>query len=151
MTRDLLPRRERDYTPRRKASGKRGAIPRDIRIEVLDRDEHRCRKCGFSDPKDVGLELHHVVEVALGGDDRPANLIVLCHLCHSEWTWCQPQTVKFDAWLGLPPARWIIGMLAVGAPEDVSAAQWLRDLRAVGALLRKPFPASPTPTPEHSR
>jgi HNH endonuclease len=34
----------------------------------------------------VGLEVHHIVEVAKGGQDEFDNLILLCANCHSRVT-----------------------------------------------------------------
>jgi 5-methylcytosine-specific restriction endonuclease McrA len=41
-----------------------------------------CRICGGAPPN----ELHHLVPRAMGGDDRNANLVPLCHDCHRKVT-----------------------------------------------------------------
>jgi HNH endonuclease len=59
-----------------------------IRKRVLARDEYRCRICGHS-PEDhpaIKLEIHHVVEQAIGGLTVENNLITLCKNCHENAT-----------------------------------------------------------------
>lgn len=51
---------------------------RRLRRAVLDRDAWRCRRCGGAGRLDV----HHVVPVADGGTDDPANLEAICRDCH---------------------------------------------------------------------
>ncbi|PFH09726.1 5-methylcytosine-specific restriction endonuclease McrA [Collimonas sp. PA-H2] len=63
-------------------------IPDDVRVKVLERDQHSCQKCGWnhkqlnpSDPRRL-LELHHKVHHAQGGENTEANLITLCNVHH---------------------------------------------------------------------
>lgn len=65
-------------------------IPDDIRIKVLNRDDHRCQKCGWdhsqrnpSDPRRL-LELHHKIHHAKGGANTEENLITFCNVCHDS-------------------------------------------------------------------
>jgi len=65
-------------------------IPDKIRIEVLDRDNHCCKLCGWS-YKDVRpydrrqlLELHHIKHHVNGGDNTAGNLITVCNVCHDD-------------------------------------------------------------------
>lgn len=58
------------------------AVSKRTRFEVLRRDNHQCRYCGASAP-DVPLVVDHVVPVALGGSDDPANLVAACRDCNS--------------------------------------------------------------------
>jgi 5-methylcytosine-specific restriction endonuclease McrA len=65
-------------------------IPDDVRINVLDRDKHKCQKCGWvyeqrnpSDPRRL-LELHHKKHHAKGGANTEENLITLCNVCHDS-------------------------------------------------------------------
>ncbi len=65
-------------------------IPDKVRIEVLDRDNHCCKLCGWSF-KDVRphdrrhfLELHHIKHHAKGGDNSAENLITVCNVCHDD-------------------------------------------------------------------
>lgn len=59
-----------------------------IRRRVFARDDYRCRICGHS-PEDhsaIKLEIHHVVEHALGGLTIENNLLTLCKNCHETAT-----------------------------------------------------------------
>ncbi|GAC71068.1 HNH endonuclease [Gordonia soli] len=56
-------------------------VSKRLRYEILRRDNHACRYCGASAP-DVSLVVDHVVPVALGGLDDPANLVTACHDCN---------------------------------------------------------------------
>lgn len=63
-------------------------IKDSVRCAVLQRDEYRCRQCGWryedrnpSDPR-CRLEPHHVTHHAKGGENTVENLITLCNVCH---------------------------------------------------------------------
>jgi hypothetical protein len=58
------------------------SISKRLRYEILRRDNHACRYCGMSAP-DVKLTVDHVVPVALGGTDKPSNLVTACEPCNS--------------------------------------------------------------------
>lgn len=65
-------------------------IPDKVRVEVLERDVFKCRKCGWShvkkqkfDPR-VLLELHHIEHHKDGGANVAENLITLCNICHDS-------------------------------------------------------------------
>jgi 5-methylcytosine-specific restriction endonuclease McrA len=65
----------RDWATRRQvASGWEWGRLRDY-IRARDRG---CQRCGSA----RRLEVHHVLPLAQGGDNRPANLRLLCHQCH---------------------------------------------------------------------
>ena len=51
---------------------------RRLRTFVLARDGGRCQRCGSR----IRPECHHVVPMAAGGRDEPANLRTLCRACH---------------------------------------------------------------------
>ena len=64
------------------------AIPDDVRVEVLERDRHACRYCGWTerdlksgDPRKF-LELHHLLPHVSRGGNTPENLITLCNVHH---------------------------------------------------------------------
>jgi HNH endonuclease len=57
-------------------------ISKRLRYEVLRRDNHACRYCGASAP-DAKLTVDHVVPVALGGSNEPANLVTACVDCNA--------------------------------------------------------------------
>lgn len=56
-----------------------------LRMQILKRDQYRCRVCGRSPSNHVDLELHvhHIRPWALGGMTEATNLITLCHTCHN--------------------------------------------------------------------
>lgn len=65
-------------------------IPDPVRVAVLERDHHACRRCHWShsrktanDPRSF-LELHHIEHHADGGKNTLENLITLCNVCHDE-------------------------------------------------------------------
>jgi HNH endonuclease len=57
------------------------AVSRRLRFEILRRDGYTCRYCGASAP-DVTLTVDHVNPSALGGEDRPENLVTACESCN---------------------------------------------------------------------
>ena len=63
-------------------------ITESTRRTVLERDEYRCQRCNSDvTPRDEAgpdYELHHVIPFSAGGPNHPANLITLCHECHTE-------------------------------------------------------------------
>jgi len=65
------------------------AISKRLRFEIFRRDDHTCRYCGASAP-DVKLTVDHVVPTALGGDDRPENLVTACEPCNGGKTSTSP-------------------------------------------------------------
>jgi hypothetical protein len=64
-------------------------IPFDVQKAVYERDDNRCKNCGWDrsqwrreDPRI--LELHHLEEHAEGGPNVKENLVCLCSRCHDE-------------------------------------------------------------------
>lgn len=60
------------------------------RVQVLERDNHSCRKCSWNrmkihpgDPRKF-LELHHIKAHAEKGENTSENLITLCNVCHDN-------------------------------------------------------------------
>ena len=51
------------------------------RQEILNRDNNRCRACGFSDT--LTIEVDHIVPRTLNGSDDSDNLQALCHFCNN--------------------------------------------------------------------
>jgi hypothetical protein len=58
------------------------AVSKRLRYEILRRDNHTCRYCGATAPA-VPLRVDHVTPVALGGSDKPENLVTSCEPCNS--------------------------------------------------------------------
>lgn len=51
------------------------------RFEILKRDGFKCRYCGASAMQSV-LHVDHVIAIAAGGTDDPANLVASCASCN---------------------------------------------------------------------
>jgi 5-methylcytosine-specific restriction endonuclease McrA len=51
-----------------------------VRERVLERDGHKCTRCGSS----AGLQVHHVIAAEDGGPTTLENCVVLCADCHQE-------------------------------------------------------------------
>lgn len=60
------------------------APSRRLRMQILLRDNNRCRSCGRSPSTnpDVELHVHHVRPWGIGGLTHPLNLVTLCQTCH---------------------------------------------------------------------
>jgi len=59
-------------------SGKRPAIPEDVRIAVWRRDEGKCTKCGSRE----NLEYDHIIPISKGGNNTVRNIELLCEACN---------------------------------------------------------------------
>ncbi|WP_341925948.1 HNH endonuclease signature motif containing protein [Nocardioides psychrotolerans] len=61
------------------------APSRNIRMEVLKRDQFRCKACGQRPAEDpnIVLHVHHVRPWGQGGLTGMHNLLTLCHTCHT--------------------------------------------------------------------
>jgi hypothetical protein len=64
-------------------------IPFDVQKVVYERDNNRCKNCGWNhsqwrkdDPRI--LELHHLEEHAVGGPNVKENLVCICSRCHDD-------------------------------------------------------------------
>lgn len=56
---------------------------KDIRREILERDDFRCVFCGSGGRfSDIILEIDHITPRSAGGGNEPENLRTLCQLCH---------------------------------------------------------------------
>ncbi|MDQ8045175.1 MAG: HNH endonuclease signature motif containing protein [Patulibacter sp.] len=58
----------------------RKPIPREVRLEVWQRDGGRCTTCGA----EFDLQYDHVIPVALGGGSSASNLQLLCGPCNQR-------------------------------------------------------------------
>lgn len=100
---------------RKKNQGSKFIRP-GLRHAIYKRDNYRCAYCGFQDPYGiggnwyapdptgntviagrrvvrVGITVDHVVACALGGSNKPTNLVTVCNSCNSakqhktRWQW----------------------------------------------------------------
>lgn len=62
----------------------RNEITHKLRFEILERDQHRCKRCGASPKTDPTVELviDHIVPLSAGGTNDLTNLETLCHSCN---------------------------------------------------------------------
>lgn len=63
----------------------RKSLPPKLRFSILRRDGFRCHYCG-ADSSRAALEVDHIVPVAQGGLNEPANLITACEACNQGKT-----------------------------------------------------------------
>jgi 5-methylcytosine-specific restriction endonuclease McrA len=63
------------------ATSSRRTIALKVRWDVLKRDHYTCLRCGRH-PPDCELNVDHVVPLAAGGNNDPANLQTLCFDCN---------------------------------------------------------------------
>lgn len=84
------------------------AVTKRVRFEVLRRDNHTCQYCGAKAP-DVELQIDHVMPKALGGDDKPGNLIAACRPCNSGKTSITPDSPLVEG-LSDRAAAYALGM-----------------------------------------
>lgn len=56
------------------------------RKKVLNRDNHRCQRCGArgGSNRPVQLHVHHKTPKSKGGSHHPRNLVTLCRDCHQK-------------------------------------------------------------------
>ena len=56
---------------------------RNLRREVLERDNYQCCQCGITkEESGYPLEIHHIIPVAQWGGNDINNLMLLCQDCH---------------------------------------------------------------------
>jgi hypothetical protein len=65
------------------------SVSKRLRYEILRRDNHACRYCGDAAPG-VKLNVDHVIPKALGGSDKPTNLVTSCAACNAGKTSSMP-------------------------------------------------------------
>lgn len=64
--------------------GERTKLPDDLRKEVYERDDFKCRCCGLGGKFRLPtLQVHHIIEVSQGGDNSLENLLTICMSCHT--------------------------------------------------------------------
>lgn len=84
------------------------AVTKRTRFEVLRRDDHTCQYCGAKAP-DVTLQIDHVIPVALGGDDKPGNLVTACKDCNGGKSSIPPDAPLVQS-LSAEAAAYALGM-----------------------------------------
>lgn len=72
------------FKPHKQDPKYRERLDPTLRKSVLARDENTCRICGIASGMEFveTLDVHHIQEVYLGGNDDIDNLITACTVCH---------------------------------------------------------------------
>jgi len=72
------------YEPYKQNPYERERLDPKLRKAILVRDENECQICRMIKGMAYTevLDVHHIIEVFLGGDDREDNLITACTVCH---------------------------------------------------------------------
>ncbi len=66
------------------SKNQRKLMTKELRKEIMERDNYTCRICGKYMPDEVGLHIDHIVPVAKGGKTVRSNLQVLCSKCNGR-------------------------------------------------------------------
>jgi 5-methylcytosine-specific restriction endonuclease McrA len=56
-----------------------GRAWREIRLRILERDQHICAYCG-----NEATQVDHIIPRASGGTDEPSNLVAACQPCNNR-------------------------------------------------------------------
>lgn len=72
------------------------AVTKRTRFEVFRRDGFQCQYCGAK-PPEVELRIDHVTPVALGGTDKPNNIVTACHDCNAGKSSITPDSPFVEA------------------------------------------------------
>lgn len=76
-------KKDTGFEPNKQDYKKREILDPALRKSVLVRDDNTCQCCGLSGQEYVDVfDIHHKVEVYLGGSDDIDNLITTCTICH---------------------------------------------------------------------
>lgn len=71
------------FEPHKQNPQEREILDPVLRKATLARDNNTCRCCGISGQEFVEVfDVHHIIEVYLGGSDDINNLITVCTVCH---------------------------------------------------------------------
>lgn len=66
------------------SKNQRKLMTKELRKEIMKRDNYTCRNCGKYMPDEIGLHIDHIVPVSKGGKSVPSNLQVLCSKCNGK-------------------------------------------------------------------
>ena len=61
---------------------RKAVIPTSVRLQVIQRDNGRCRACGIGDVD--ALQCDHILPESKGGTDSLDNLQALCGVCNNR-------------------------------------------------------------------
>jgi len=70
----------------------RKLMTKELRKQIMERDNYTCQICGKYMPDEVGLQIDHIIPVVKGGKTIPSNLRVLCDKCNRK------KGAKYNFW-----------------------------------------------------
>lgn len=62
----------------------RRLMTKELRDQIIKRDNYTCQMCGKYMPDCVGLHVDHIIPIKKGGKSIPSNLQVLCSKCNGQ-------------------------------------------------------------------
>ncbi len=66
------------------AKNQRKLMTKELRQQIMERDNYTCQICGRYMPDKFGLHIDHIIPVSKGGKTIPSNLQVLCSKCNGQ-------------------------------------------------------------------
>ena len=66
------------------SKNQRKLLTKELRREIIIRDNYTCQICGKYMPDEVGLHVDHIIPISKGGKTVPSNLQVLCSKCNGS-------------------------------------------------------------------
>lgn len=66
------------------SKNQRKLLTKELRRQIIIRDNYTCQICGKYMPDEVGLHVDHIVPISKGGKTIPSNLQVLCSKCNGS-------------------------------------------------------------------
>lgn len=66
------------------SKNQRKLATRELREEIMKRDNYTCQLCGKYMPDEVGLQVDHIIPITKGGKTVASNLRVLCSKCNGS-------------------------------------------------------------------
>ena len=66
------------------SKNQRKLLTKELRREIMIRDNYTCQICGKYMPDEIGLHVDHIIPISKGGKTVPSNLQVLCSKCNGR-------------------------------------------------------------------
>lgn len=127
-------------------------VTKRLRFEILRRDNNTCQYCGSKAP-DVTLHVDHLIPVALGGSDKPDNLVAACKDCNLGKSSMPADAPILEA-VGAQAAAYALEMVDKMTTLRASyeeSAQYIDDFDAAWNIWVAPSTREPSPRPDNWR